>query len=72
MCVLRQHSLLHDEGERVKDTLTDLRLQRRKEVRDDLGRQGNEGGHEGGNKEVTDKERKEKGKGRKEGNKEIN
>lgn len=44
MCVSdsRQHSLLHDEGERVEDTLTHLRLQWREEVRDDLQRQRKE------------------------------
>lgn len=59
VCVLRQHSLLHDEGEWVEDALTDLRLQRRKKVRDDLRRQGNQGGHKGGNKEAMVKKRKE-------------
>lgn len=32
----RQHSFLHDEGERVEDTLPHLPLQRGEKVRDDL------------------------------------
>lgn len=39
---LRQHSLLHDEVERVEDALTDLRLQGGIEVRDDLRKERNE------------------------------
>lgn len=48
VCDSRQHSLLHDEGKRVEDTLTHLRLQRREEVRDDLRRQGKERGDKEG------------------------